>query len=135
MTHSVNFKWPQGEDLNIQLIYKEGSSSASAKPLSLKDTHSLRMDIVSLTGTVLYSFVSSEHPNSLGSGQSGQPNINIFLPRQLTLPGGAIHAEFTQNPSIAAFNYDMFLRNNQANKQYKIMRGQLSIEKSSTLWQ
>jgi hypothetical protein len=136
MSTYVNFKWPQGEDLNIQLLYKEGNTASSAMAMSLVGTHSLRMDIVSTTsGAVLYSFVSASQPGSLGSGQSGQPNINIFLPRALTLPGGAIYTQISQNSSIGSFSYDIFLRNIQSDKQHRVIRGSISIEKSSTLWQ
>jgi hypothetical protein len=133
MTQSVNFRWPQGEDLNIQLIYKEGASSKVAKAIDLSG-YSLRMDIFSADGSSLYEYTSMNNPGTLGSGLNGEPNVNIFLPRSLTLPGGTIYTKMTDNPSQTAFNYDLFLRNLSTTRQFKVIRGMISIEKSVTLW-
>jgi hypothetical protein len=134
MTELVNFKWPQGEDLNIQLMYKEGEDERTAKPVSLAAGYALRMDIVAANGTLLHSYTSEAsddypagNPSALGSGLNDQPNINIYLSRGLTLTGGALN-------SLPTCQYDLFLRNTATNKQYKLIRGSITFEKSHTQW-
>lgn len=127
MSQQVNFNWPQGEDLSIQLAYKEGPAATSAKVLNLSTGYSLRMDIF-LPNEVLVSITSPE--NVLLKATS--PNIEILLDRELTLPGGVIEEKF---PAIQTFSYDVFLRNTVTDRQVKILRGNLKIERSGTLWE
>jgi hypothetical protein len=129
MLKLINFRWPQGEDLNIRLLYKEGSGT-KAVPVPLNSGYSLRMDlVVPDTRTVAFSFLSDEHPNTLGSGRNNQPNINIFLPRSATLPGGELYSV-----QSTTFAYDVFLRNTLTDKQVKLIRGTITLESSNTLW-
>ena len=135
MIQAVNFKWPQGEDLNIQLVYREGDSINRTIPLNLATNYSLRMDLVhSTTRAVLYSYISTEHSQTLRSGTDKKSNINIFLPRSLTLPNGVLYSSITSNPPGSTFMYDIFLRNTVIDKQVKILKGAISIESSNTLW-
>lgn len=131
MSQTVNFKWPQGEDLEIALIYKEGGSENSASAVSLSSGYDARLDVVlPATKAVLF---TADFPGAiyLGSGANKAPNIVVTLPRSLTLTGGAL---FTNFDTTTNFNYDMFLRNTTTDKQVKILRGQLQIERSNTLW-
>jgi hypothetical protein len=129
MTQQVNFVWPQGEDLGIRLVYKEGNAVKTARPVPLNSGYEVRMDIVvSETGEVKHTFLSSDHPGSLGSGGYGEANINIILPRSLNLPGGLLYELGT------GLSYDLFLRNTQTDTQIKILRGHITIQESNTLW-
>jgi len=150
MAQTANFTWGQGEDLSIQLIYKEGPVG-SETVVDLSSGYELRMDIViPTTGERVYTFNTAaladvdpilvgNQPDAvvegaLSSGSGGTPNINISVPRSLTLPGGSVYAEMTAVPPVMAFNYDIFLRNTVSNKQVKILTGVVTIEVSSTLW-
>jgi hypothetical protein len=131
MSQTVNFKWPQGEDLEIALIYKEGGSENSASAVSLSSGYDARMDIVlPATKDVLH---TADFPGAiaLGTGANKAPNIVVSLPRSLTLEGGVL---FTNLTTTTNFNYDLFLRNTTTDKQVKILRGQINIERSNTLW-
>jgi hypothetical protein len=132
----VNFKWPQGEDLNIQLIYKEGDTPQKAVPVPLASGYALRMDIVTsgTTKRLVYSFTSEAHSGVLGTGANKQPNINIFLDRDLTLPGGVIYQEMNASTPMSTFSYDIFIRNTTTDRQVKILRGSITVEASNTLW-
>ena len=149
MSQQVNFKWPQGEDLEIALIYKEGESENSASAVNLSSGYEARMDIV-LPGrppVVRWSGESAEDDISLGTGVDKQANIVVWLPRSLLLPGtpgdpdadpvvlpGAPGVLFADLATTTNFNYDLFLRNTGTNKQVKVLSGQIQIERSNTLW-
>lgn len=133
MSQTVNFKWPQGEDLEIALIYKEGGSENSASAVNLSSGYEVRMDVVlPATKAVLATF---DDEISLGTGLDKAPNIVVWLPRSLTLPGdpddGVLYA---QMGTTTNFNYDVFLRNTTTDHQIKVLRGALQIERSNTLW-
>jgi hypothetical protein len=150
LTQTANFVWPQGEDLPIELIYKEGADLASAVVKNLSTGYSLRMDIVvPVTKERVYTFntaaladvdpgVPTTPDNTiegtLTSGAGDTANINILVPRSLTLPGGAVHAKMTAGQPILLFNYDVFLRNTVADRQAKILKGTITVEESYTLW-
>lgn len=124
--YSAKFVWPQGEDLRIQLRYKEGSGSA-AKAVNLSAGYAARMDLVLPSGgSVLYT--ASTDNGSLVLGTAGDnPNISIVLPRALTLPGGALE-------NTRAVAYDLFLRNTATDIQIRVLEGTISIDRSRTLW-
>jgi hypothetical protein len=131
MSQTVNFKWPQGEDLEIALIYKEGGSENSASAVSWSSGYDARMDIVlPATKDVLH---TADFPGAiaLGTGANKAPNIVVSLPRSLTLEGGVLYENLATTTN---FNYDLFLRNTTTDKQVKILRGQINIERSNTLW-
>lgn len=143
MAATFNYTWAQGEDLNIQMVYKEGPAGAEV-PVDLT-LWSLRMDIVTLTGTRRYTFNSADiadvDPDTVGAqpdstkestlGTGGA--ISILVPRTLTLPGGALYTDISAPTPQLIFNYDVFLRD-AAGKQRKILKGTITVEKSYTLW-
>jgi hypothetical protein len=129
MSQQVNFKWPQGEDLEIALIYKEGNSETSAYAVNLSSGYEARMDIVLPSDKSV--LVTLDDEISLGTGANGNANLVVWLPRSLTLSGGTI---FTNLATTTNFNYDLFLRNTATDHQIKILKGQLQIERSNTLW-
>lgn len=131
MSQAINFDWPQGEDLKISLVYKEGSDTAKAVAVNLASGYSLKLSVFHpTTRVVLYEDESPSADISLSTGANKQPNIVVYLPRAVTLDG-ALHAALT---SLSTFGYDMFLRNTATDKQVKILRGNLKIEKSGTQW-
>lgn len=150
MATTQAFTWPQGADLEIQLKYKEGVDAQSAVLIDLSTDYDVRMDIVvPVTKERIYTFNSSAladvDPGApvvpdntlegvLTSGAGDTPNINITVPRSLTLPGGEVYAKMIEAPPIITFNYDIFLRNNVTDKQAKILSGTVTIEASHTLW-
>ena len=137
-----NYTWGQGEDLTIDIIYKEGPVE-SATPVDLAN-YSLRMDIVE-NGTRLFTFNSEDIvPSDPAVDQTGAADneavlnyggelgaIHIVIPRHITLPGGEL---FTSLASNNVFDYDIFLRNDISDTQAKILRGQITVEPSHTLW-
>lgn len=129
---NVTFKWAQGEDLRIDLIYKEGDNAKTGKPVPLSSGYALRMDIVS-GDTVLETISSSDSNVVLSAGGIKTPNISIVIPRGLALPNGVIHDQMGEG--VFAFAYDIFLRNTATNVQSKILKGAIIVEESHTLWQ
>jgi hypothetical protein len=152
LTQTANFVWAQGEDLPVEMIYKEGATVDTAVPVNLSTGYTLRMDIVvPSTGERIYTFntaaLADVDPGpatvpdnvvegTLSSGAGGTPNISILVPRSLTLPpSGAIYSKMTGNQGITMFNYDVFLRHVASDRQAKILKGSITIEGSYTLWQ
>lgn len=154
MAAIANLVWPIGEDLKVELIYKEGADTNTAVAIDLSSGYSVRMDIVvPVTNERIYTFNSAAiadvdpltagaQPDStlegvLSSGAGGTPNISITVPRALTLPGGVIWTRYSAsgNSQVSVFNYDVFLRNTTTDKQAKILRGSITLEESYTLWQ
>jgi len=128
-----SFKWPQGEDLKIQLVYKEGDSATKAAAVSLGSGYAVRMDLVVPRTTVpLHSINSDTDAEAVLT--SGSPNISIHLPRSLTLPGGVLHSKMTATPPVNSFAYELFLRNKITDTQIKILMGTITVEASTTLW-
>lgn len=151
MAQTANFTWPQGEDLLIELIYKEGDTAETAVPVDLSTGYAVRMDIVVPNSkTRVFTFNSAEivdvdpdqtgdQPDAeievpLSSGANGTPNISVSVSRALTLPGGAIYSLISASPATYIFNYDMFLRNTVTDKQARILQGTITVEESNTLW-
>lgn len=136
-----NYVWDQGEDLEINMIYKQGEAGAVA-PVDLTG-YQLRMDIRKndVEGVWVWTLNSDdivedpsvdapgETDNEVTLGVDGA--IIVQVPRSLTLPGGAIHAQLSTGAT--AFAYDIFLRNPQ-NKQRKILTGLITVTRSVTLW-
>lgn len=155
MAQTQNFTWDQGADLNVQLIYKEGATVDTATVVDLSTGYAVRMDIVvPATKERIYTFNSESIPDvdpvttgdqadsviegTLTSGAGGTPNINITVPRALTLPDngvdGAVYEKMTGVPPVTVFNYDVFLRNKSTDKQAKVLTGTVTIIESYTLW-
>ena len=151
MTQVQNFVWPIGEDLNVQLRYKEGPTEATATIVNLSSGFAVRMDIViPATKLRIYTFnsaaiadvdplVASAQPDNtlegvLTAGTGETPNIDIKVPRSILLPGGPVYDAYVGVPSVTMFNYDVFLRNTGTDRQSKILKGSITIEESYTLW-
>lgn len=126
-----NYLWPQGEDLVVSLLYKEGPPGEEV-PIDLS-AHTVRMDIVTPTGNSVFTFNTGEQadPDEIVAQADGY--VRITVPRSLTLPGGAIYALMTGPSGILVYNYDIFLRDPSL-KQRKLFRGTVTIEPSHTLW-
>lgn len=151
MTTNIPLVWVQGQDLDLNLVYKEGESDTFTTPVDLSNGYSVRMDIVDGNGKRLYTFNSEEIEDVdpivsgeqiddtteavLGNGAGGQPNISISVSRALTLPGGPLYSSIIGKPPVLTFYSDVFLRNTLANKQWKIVTITVTLEKSYTLWQ
>lgn len=133
-TQSVPIKWPQGEDKVIELIYREGPDAKKAVPVSLSSGYDARMDlVVPDTRELVHSITVDDGDIDLGSGTNDEPNVVIWLRRAVTLPGGEVFEALADGVNM--FSYDVFLRNTQTDKQVKILRGSVTIERSGTLWQ
>jgi hypothetical protein len=143
-THA--YQWEQGTDLDLKFIYRTGVDAGSMLPVDLT-AYEVRMDIraTNVAGERVWTFNSEDiadvDPVEVGDqadtakeatlGADG--SINITVPRSLTLPGGAIYAEMTDNPAVTVFVYDIILRDGDG-KQTKILSGTISINASVTLW-
>ncbi len=135
--------WEQGADLTVSMIYRKGATEETATPVDLTG-FSLRMDINKSDGTRIFTFNSDDIPetgvdepgaadNEATLGADG--SIKILVPRAITLPGGIVYNTMQGPSGESIFNYDIFLRDNQAPpKQKKILQGQITINKSVTLW-
>lgn len=120
-----NFTWQQGEDAVIHMVYKVDS-----EPVDLTGA-SLRMDVGPAGSAKLYTFNSSEAgpeddiDDEAVLGADG--SINIRVPRAVTLPGGPLASSVG-----SVLEYDVFLRID--GKQRKILKGEIFVEASKTLW-
>lgn len=131
---SYDYVWQQGEDGEINLVYRSGKPAA---PVDLTG-YELRMDIRNATGDLLYTFNSEdivEVPSVDATGTADNEavlgadgSINIVVPRTASLGTGPLVGEIG-NP----LQYDVFLRNAQ-NRQKKILRGTITLEASQTRW-
>jgi len=142
MAETQNYAWEQGEDAEVNLIYKEKATpEATALPVDLTG-YSVRMDISKASdGTRVWTFNSSDNAGASPIDEVGSADneavlnssgeISISIPRSLTLPGGAIATAVTAG--VLVFKYDLFLRS-PSNKQKKLLTGQITINPSTTLW-
>lgn len=138
-----NYTWEQGEDLVLSMLYKQGPVGAEV-PVDLTG-YQLRMDIVTPAGERKYTFnsdaiidVDPTTPELEGDTEEeavlgADGSIAITIPRTLTLPGGEVYDDITATPPVNTFNYDVFLRD-PSDKQKKILKGTITVEKSVTLW-
>lgn len=143
-----NFEWEQGEDLEIAILYGTGPDTTNMTPKDLTG-YSVRMDIraTDVLGERVYTFNSTDLADLDGSGPESIDDttkeitppgsdgiIRIVVPRSLTVQGGPIYDLMTDplNP-VSVFQYDIFLRDT-ADKQAKIMKGNITVNRSVTLW-
>jgi len=153
MAAEYNYTWDQGADLTINLVYKTGASASDAAPVDLS-SYAIRMDIrkENVDGVRVWTFNSEDIPNdaeaspddvnrpadATGAGDneavlSSNGNIIINVPRSLTLPpSGAVYTQM--QAGTFEFYYDVMMRNKTTNKQNKILKGTITVDKSSTLW-
>jgi hypothetical protein len=140
----LNLSWEQGDDLLLRITYKEGAAGEEPVAKDLTQGYSVRMDIrtTDVQNTHLYTFNSDdvdeprvdeagEFDNEVVLNKDGE--IAITIPRHLTLPGGTVYNYIRLN-NIAVVAYDVFLRDNNANRQQKILSGTITINPSVTLW-
>lgn len=128
-----NYTWDQGQDGNISIVYSEGTVGSMVSP-SLTG-YKLRMDICDGDGVKLAT-INSDDADALTAdevilGTAGQ--ITVTVPRGFTLPGGELYAALVAGNNV--FYYDVFLRNGASPpRQQKILRGQITVDKSYTIW-
>lgn len=149
MATTVNVTWVQGQDLDFSMIYQEGPNDTSLTPIDLSTGYAVRFDIIDPTSqNRLFTFNSADiadvddatagtqpdtvHEATLSSGAGGTSNIDISINRSLTLFGGELYSNITAGK--LTFVGDIFLRNTVANKQWKILTVNITVEKSYTLW-
>lgn len=138
MTGLHNFSWSQGEDLTISLIYKEGPEGEET-PVDLAE-YELRMDLSSAAGgrlLTLNSYEDEDGEPEVELGTSGQ--IYIRVPREVTLEGGELYSDIAARKSGVWFEYDIFLRdksseNFNGGRQFRILKGRITVDRSVTLW-
>lgn len=125
-----DFIWQQGEDGEISMIYKQNGVAVNLTG------YELRMDVKQAgSGTVLFTFNTADSDTG-GEETSGDEvaalgatgEIHVLVPRTASLTGGQLF-----NYLDAALSYDIFLRDS-SEKQKKILKGTITIEKSTTLW-
>lgn len=124
----TNFTWPQGEDMVVELRYREGPTSAAALPVNLAAGYSAQMSIAAPNApqTALTTLSTEDGEIELLSGADG-PNIVVRLNRSLTLAGGALVPP-------TSYVYDFFLRNTTTGVQVKILEGTIHVRGSVTQW-
>lgn len=141
----LNVTWQQGEDLVFQMVYKEGLTEVTTLPVDLTG-FSVRMDVRNDVGLRLYTFNSHslQDLDPITAGDQPDPTteavlnsageIKITVSRVLTLPPtGPFYQQLSAPTPKDKFDYDIFLRNT-SDLQTKILRGQITLEKSVTLW-
>lgn len=130
-TLTYNYLWPQGEDLDLTFVYKQGPSGSEI-PVDLTG-YDVRMDMVNPADqSIVYTFNTAAltDPDEITVDSSGK--VTISVPRALTLPpSGDVYLLMVSGTTV--YNYDIFLRN-PAGKQRKLFRGTITIEPSYTLW-
>jgi len=123
----TNFTWPQGEDMVVELRYREGPTASKALPVNLASGYSAQLSIANpaTPSSPIVTLSTATGEIQLLSGVSG-PNIVVRLDRSLTLGGGPL-------ASPISYVYDLFLRNS-ADEQVKILEGVISVKRSVTQW-
>ena len=139
-----NVEWEQGEDFIMNLRYVENEN-----PVDLTN-YSVRMDIAipakSISPERKVMVINSDDVTVLDSEGSpldhegasdnevsvdSEGNINIFISRFTTLPGGPIGDRLNAS---TVFIYDLFVRDNTSNRQKKLVKGEITINRSVTQW-
>lgn len=122
----INFTWPQGEDLYIDLRYKEGPNTKSSVAVDLRNGYSAKMGIAAPGSTTPIFTASTDGGQIVLLSGNNEPNIRIRLDRSITLTGGF-------GAAGGSFAYDLFLRNGNGD-QIKVIEGTIHIKKSVTQW-
>lgn len=124
-----DFVWQQGEDGEINMVYKRDGLAVDLTG------YNVRMDVkANNNDTPLFTFntTGADTGGEVTSGDeatlNAQGEIHVVVPRAASLTGGQLF-----NYLDTALNYDIFLRDDQ-NRQKKILKGTITIEKSTTLW-
>ena len=134
---TYNYTWEQGDDLPVQIIYNEGETPT---PVDLTTDYAVRMDIrvATVTGALVYTFNSVDieeldpQDTTLEVTLGATGEINIVVPRALTLIGGAVYDQILLNQNV--FFYDIFLRKISTDRQSKILQGTITVNRSATHW-
>lgn len=134
MTAQYDFTWEQGEDIEINVTYKQGTPAVAVDLTG----YNVRMDIRDSSDNRLYTLNSAdivEVPSVDNTGASDNEAtlnssglISITIPRSATIGSGALVATLGQT-----LKYDIFLRS-PSNKQKKILKGEAVVNPSVTRW-
>lgn len=143
MTATHDVVWEQGEDFMMHLVYKENDT-----PVDLTD-YEVRMDIAPATPANALPILSLNSADFTGTGEGDVPldaegggdnevttdtegNIFITVGRNVTLPTGIIGTRLNIGTK---FVYDIFVRDTTTNRQKKLAKGGITVNRSVTLWQ
>lgn len=135
MAGIFNFNWAQGEDLDIELVYKKGDPTPVAVDLT---GYTLRMDIGEYGKTPEFTIVSPDANITLNADTTNG-KIRVKLNRSVLLPpaegqeANNLYDKITGFPGLTTFSYDLFLRDG-GGKTYKVLGGEIYVERSVTLW-
>lgn len=130
-----NFEWSQGEDLDISVTYK-----IDDVPVDLTG-YVARMDLAPLgtptAAASFFSFDSDGVDDPLDGAEdeitlSSEGLITVEIPRSFTLTDPVSTA--LESAESVKYKYDLFLRD-AGGKQRKILKGEITIDRSITLWQ
>lgn len=140
MVAENNVTWEQGEDFTMHLVYKENDTAVDLTG------YAVRMDIApDKTPGVVLTLNSEDVTASDSEGNpldtegtadneitvDAEGNIDIFISRFVTLPGGVIGNRLAAGNK---FVYDLFVRDTASNRQKKLAKGSITVNKSVTLW-
>lgn len=142
MVATQDYTWEQGDDLIIEIVYKVNDVAVD---LTAGEGFSVRMDIAPLLNNVpqapVFSFNSDDFDGGgldvVGAADnevvfpSTPGTIHVVVPRGLTLGAGAIASELS---STNVFGYDLFLRDKGLDTQKKLVKGQITVNRSITQW-
>jgi len=136
-THDMT--WEQGEDLTMNLVYKENNATVDLTG------YEVRMDIAPVQGGPIVSLNSVDFTGTAEDGTpldatgatdneatlDAQGNIRIVVSRALTLPDGAVGKRLAASNQ---FVYDLFIRDKETGLQRKLLKGRITVNRSVTLW-
>ena len=71
--------------------------------------------------------------NEITVASDGTGVITVVVPRKYTLPGGVIGDQLAQG--VTQYTYDLFVRDQNDLNQTKILQGNITVNRSTTLWQ
>src|SRR6478609_6387642 len=146
MSKRYDFRWAQGEDLNMTLTYSRKDESSSQFIVVDLTGQSARMDIRDEKNVLVAVFNSDditdtdpETPGSQGDSQKEitldvQGRIIVAGNRDYLLPGGTMYAKLNPLPNrFTEFYYDL-VRRGTAGDQQQMIYGKIVVERSATLW-
>lgn len=133
MAGTYNFTWVQGEDLDIEFVYKKGDPTPT--PVNLTG-HTLKMSIGEHGKTPEFT-VTSPDPSIVMGTTTGK--VNITLNRNILLqpvPGqetNNLYDRISGSLGLNTFVYEIFLIDS-GGKPTKVLRGEIYVERSISTW-